>query len=172
MRQLKEGGAIPYDEVLYLLRQAPPIGAPEGIVIPSAVGSQGPELEHVLGHALESLLDGVQPPGSIDAVGGVVKRPPELQGESRQVGGELRVAVDRCHGPIQSPIGQRGDDEGHFSTVRAEPGGLELKHESALAQEAPAPVKLPGVGFRGREVWLPPGVPGFPPGSCRRWRSR
>ena len=53
-----EGGrAVPHEEVFKLLGETPLIGAPEGIVIPPTVGSQGPELERVFSYAPGSLLD-------------------------------------------------------------------------------------------------------------------
>ena len=71
-----------------------------------------------------SLRDSVQPSGCIGPVRGVVKRPPELYSEGRQIRGEQRVAPNRGHGPIQSLVGQGGEDECHLGPVRLEPGGL------------------------------------------------
>ena len=66
--------------------ETPSIGAPEGVVIPPTVGSQGPELKRVFGDAPGSLLDVMQPPGCIGSICGVVERPPEFLRESHQVG--------------------------------------------------------------------------------------
>ena len=102
----------------------------------------GAELQGVLRGAPGSLRDTVQPSGCIGPVRGVVKCPPELYREGRQVGGEQRVAPNRGHGPIQSPVGQGGEDECHLGPVRPEPGGLAVDNIMALLQETPTLVEV------------------------------
>ena len=78
---------------------------------------------------------------------GMVKRPPELYRESRQVGVEQRISPNHGHGPIQSLVGQGGEDECHLGRGIPEPGRLAADIVMALLQETPTLVEVPRVAL-------------------------
>ena len=102
----------------------------------------------------------------------MVEHLPELGREGRQVGIEPRVAPNRGHGPIQSPVGQGGDDECHLGPVGPETGGLGPDEILALLQETLTLVEVPRVMFGKRQVRFPLGVQGLPLWGHRCWGSR
>ena len=102
----------------------------------------------------------------------MVKHPAELYREGRQVRGEQRVSPNRGHGPIQSPVGQGGEDECHLGPVRPEPGRLAADIVIALLQEAPTLVKVPRVALGKRRARFLLGVQGLPLRGHWRWGSR
>ena len=70
------------------------------------IGRQGAELQAVLGDALGPLLNTVQPSSYIGPVRGVIECPLEVVRELLEIGAKLWVVPHRCHGPVQSPVGE------------------------------------------------------------------
>ena len=93
----------------------------------------------------------MQPSSCIGPGRGVVEHLPELGREGRQVDIQPRVAPNRGYSPIQSPVGQGGDDERHLGPVGLELEGLGPDEILALLQETPTLVEVPRVtvGKRG-----------------------
>ena len=147
-------------------------GRVTGVRLLVPLQEHGAELQGVLGGAPGSLRDTVQPSGCIGPVRGVVKRPPELCREGRQIGGEQRVAPNRGHGPIQSPVGQGGEDECHLAPSDRNREGLASDEIMAFPQETPTLAEVPRVTLGRWQARFPPGVQGLPLGGHWRWGSR
>ena len=115
---------------------------------------EGQSLEHqgASGDTPVPLLEVVLPSGRISPVQGVLEHLPEFPREPLEIGAQLWVVFDCCYGPVQGPDEEGGDDQGHLSPVRPEPGGLEAEVVIALPQEVPTPVELPGEALGQRKA--------------------
>ena len=79
----------------------------------------------------------------------MIKHPFELIGERLKIGRKLWVIPHSSHVPVQCPVSEGGDDQGHLGPIRPKPGGLKLEEQLALPQETLTLMKLPGVGLGG-----------------------
>ena len=97
---------------------------------------------------------------------------PEPRGEGCQIEPKPRVAHKRGLGPLLSPAGQGGEDDGHLGPVGQVRGGIGPDEIPALLQETPTVVGVPRVTFGKRGVWFRPGNKRLPLGTTEDGRGR